>query len=96
MLCTSWRAVESFAAALAHLPYEVLVQGDDVPARLAARFRDEVASVLVATRTFFEGFDVQDHLATDQYAIVQATVTVTHENQVQVVRPQLRLEPNRA
>jgi ATP-dependent DNA helicase DinG len=58
VLCTSWRAVESFAAALAHLPYEVLVQGEDVPARLAARFRDEVASVLVATRTFFEGFDV--------------------------------------
>ena len=58
VLCTSWRAVESFAAALASLPYELLVQGDDVPARLAARFRDEVASVLVATRTFFEGFDV--------------------------------------
>ena len=58
VLCTSWRAVGSFAAALAHLPYELLVQGDDVPARLAARFRDEVASVLVATRTFFEGFDV--------------------------------------
>ncbi|HET9006552.1 MAG TPA: ATP-dependent DNA helicase [Actinomycetes bacterium] len=58
VLCTSWRAVESFAAALAQLPYELLVQGSDVPARLAARFRDEVASVLVATRTFFEGFDV--------------------------------------
>jgi Rad3-related DNA helicase len=58
VLCTSWRAVESFAAALAQLPFELLVQGDDVPARLAARFRDEVASVLVATRTFFEGFDV--------------------------------------
>jgi ATP-dependent DNA helicase DinG len=58
ILCTSWRAVESFAAALADLPYELLVQGDDVPARLAARFRDQVASVLVATRTFFEGFDV--------------------------------------
>jgi ATP-dependent DNA helicase DinG len=58
VLCTSWRAVEAFAAGLGHLPYELLVQGDDVPARLAARFRDEVASVLVATRTFFEGFDV--------------------------------------
>jgi ATP-dependent DNA helicase DinG len=58
VLCTSWRAVESFAAALAELPYELLVQGDDTAARLAARFRDEVASVLVATRTFFEGFDV--------------------------------------
>jgi ATP-dependent DNA helicase DinG len=58
VLCTSWRAVESFAAALAGLPYELLVQGDDTPARLAARFRDELASVLVATRTFFEGVDV--------------------------------------
>jgi len=58
VLCTSWRAVESFAAALADLPYELLVQGDDTPARLAGRFRDEVASVLVATRTFFEGVDV--------------------------------------
>ena len=58
VLCTSWRAVESFAAALADLPWELLVQGDDTPARLAARFRDEVASVLVATRTFFEGVDV--------------------------------------
>jgi ATP-dependent DNA helicase DinG len=58
VLCTSWRAVESFAAALADLPYELLVQGEDTAARLAARFRDEVASVLVATRTFFEGFDV--------------------------------------
>jgi ATP-dependent DNA helicase DinG len=58
VLCTSWRAVESFAAALAGLPYELLVQGDGLPARLAARFRDEVASVLVATRTFFEGVDV--------------------------------------
>jgi ATP-dependent DNA helicase DinG len=58
VLCTSWRAVESFAPALADLPYELLVQGDDTAARLAARFRDQVASVLVATRTFFEGFDV--------------------------------------
>jgi ATP-dependent DNA helicase DinG len=58
VLCTSWRAVQSFAAALADLPYELLVQGDDTAARLAARFRDQVASVLVATRTFFEGFDV--------------------------------------
>jgi ATP-dependent DNA helicase DinG len=58
VLCTSWRAVERFAAAVADLPYELLVQGDDTPARLTARFRDEVASVLVATRTFFEGVDV--------------------------------------
>ncbi len=58
VLCTSWRAVESFASALSDLPWELLVQGQDTPGRLAARFRDEVASVLVATRTFFEGVDV--------------------------------------
>jgi ATP-dependent DNA helicase DinG len=58
VLCTSWRAVESFAVALADLEWELLVQGDDTPARLAARFRDQVASVLVGTRTFFEGVDV--------------------------------------
>jgi ATP-dependent DNA helicase DinG len=58
VLCTSWRAVESFASALTDLPWELLVQGEDTPARLAVRFRDEVASVLVATRTFFEGVDV--------------------------------------
>jgi len=58
VLCTSWRAVESFAAALADLAWELLVQGEDTAARLAARFRDEVASVLVGTRTFFEGVDV--------------------------------------
>jgi ATP-dependent DNA helicase DinG len=58
VLCTSWRAVESFASALSDLPWELLVQGQDTPGRLAARFRDEVASVLVGTRTFFEGFDV--------------------------------------
>jgi ATP-dependent DNA helicase DinG len=58
VLCTSWRAVESFSAALADLEWELLVQGDDTPARLAARFREQVASVLVGTRTFFEGVDV--------------------------------------
>ncbi len=58
VLCTSWKALESYAAALATLPYPLLVQGNDTPARLADRFRDEVASVLVATRTFFEGVDV--------------------------------------
>ncbi len=43
----------------------------------------------------FDKFDVQDHLATDKYAIVQATVTVTYENQAQVLTPQLRLEADK-
>ena len=40
------------------LPYELLVQGEDSAPRLMRRFRDDVASVLVGTRTFFEGIDV--------------------------------------
>jgi ATP-dependent DNA helicase DinG len=58
VLCTSWRALESMAAAMADLEYGLLVQGSDSAPRLAERFRDEVSSVLIATRTFFEGIDV--------------------------------------
>jgi ATP-dependent DNA helicase DinG len=58
VLCTSWRGVESLSAALADLEYDLLVQGTDSAPRLAERFRDEVSSVLLATRTFFEGIDV--------------------------------------
>src|SRR5262245_40856085 len=58
VLCTSWRGLESLSAALADLKYELLVQGSDSAPRLAERFRDEVSSVLLATRTFFEGIDV--------------------------------------
>jgi ATP-dependent DNA helicase DinG len=58
VLATAWRVVPALAEALADLPFELLVQGEDVPSRLVERFRDEVASVLVGTRTFFEGIDV--------------------------------------
>jgi ATP-dependent DNA helicase DinG len=58
VLCTSWRGLDALAAALADLDYELLVQGSDSAPRLAERFRDEVSSVLLATRTFFEGIDV--------------------------------------
>jgi ATP-dependent DNA helicase DinG len=58
VLCTSWTALQALATRLADLPFELLVQGDDSAPRLAERFRDEVASVLLATRTFFEGIDV--------------------------------------
>ncbi|HKF00203.1 MAG TPA: ATP-dependent DNA helicase [Actinomycetes bacterium] len=58
VLCTSWRAVQELVGRLADLPYELLVQGEDGAARLVQRFRDDVASVLVGTRTFFEGIDV--------------------------------------
>jgi ATP-dependent DNA helicase DinG len=58
ILCTSWRAVQTLATALDDLPYEVLVQGSDAAPKLVERFRDEVASVLIGTRMFFEGIDV--------------------------------------
>lgn len=58
LLCTSWRALQELVGRLADLPYELLVQGEDGTPRLLQRFRDEVASVLVGTRTFFEGIDV--------------------------------------
>lgn len=44
----------------------------------------------------FEKFDIQDRLATDNYAIIGATLTITRENTVQVVTPQLRVEPNKS
>ncbi len=44
----------------------------------------------------FERFDVEDHLSAEKYAIVQATVTVTYENQVAQLKPQLRLEADKA
>jgi cytochrome c-type biogenesis protein CcmF len=42
----------------------------------------------------FDQFEIQDHLATDGYALVGATATVTHENTVRRLTPQLRLEPD--
>jgi len=58
VLATAWRVVPALAEALAGLPFELLVQGEDLPSRLVERFRDEVDSVLIGTRTFFEGIDV--------------------------------------
>jgi ATP-dependent DNA helicase DinG len=40
------------------VPYEILVQGEAPRERLLERFRDEVASVLVATSTFWQGVDI--------------------------------------
>ncbi|HZO98641.1 MAG TPA: ATP-dependent DNA helicase [Gaiellaceae bacterium] len=40
------------------VPYEVLVQGEAPRERLLERFREDVASVLLATATFWQGVDV--------------------------------------
>lgn len=59
VLTTSYRSLEELAARVApSLPYPVLVQGDAPRERLLERFRDEVASVLIATATFWQGVDV--------------------------------------
>jgi ATP-dependent DNA helicase DinG len=59
VLTSSYRALEAVAAGIRGLvPYEVLVQGEAPRERLLERFREEVASVLVATSTFWQGIDV--------------------------------------
>lgn len=61
VLCTSWARAKAAAESIrgARLPYPLLVQGDAGRDVISHRFRDEVNSVLVATRSFFEGLDVQ-------------------------------------
>jgi len=59
VLTSSYRALEAIVAGIrGRVPYEVLAQGDAPRERLLERFRDEVASVLVATSTFWQGIDV--------------------------------------
>jgi len=59
VLTSSYRALEAVAAGIrGRVPYDVLVQGEAPRERLLERFRDEVASVLVATSTFWQGVDV--------------------------------------
>src|SRR5262249_37973386 len=59
VLTSSYRTLEAVADGIrGRIPYEVLVQGDAPRERLLERFRDEVASVLVATSTFWQGVDV--------------------------------------
>ncbi len=59
VLTSSYRAMDAVAAGIrARVPYDVLVQGEAPRERLLERFRDEVASVLVATSTFWQGIDV--------------------------------------
>ncbi len=59
VLTSSYRALEAVAAGIdGKIPYELLVQGDAPRERLLERFREEVASVLVATATFWQGVDI--------------------------------------
>jgi ATP-dependent DNA helicase DinG len=59
VLTSSYRALEAVAEGIRRtVPYEILVQGEAPRERLLERFRDEVASVLVATSTFWQGVDI--------------------------------------
>jgi ATP-dependent DNA helicase DinG len=59
VLTSSYRALEAVAAGIRGcVPYDVLVQGEAPRERLLERFREDVASVLVATSTFWQGIDV--------------------------------------
>ena len=61
VLCTSWARAKAASEAIRSegLPYPLLVQGEAGRDVLSRRFRDETDSVLVATRSFFEGLDIQ-------------------------------------
>jgi ATP-dependent DNA helicase DinG len=59
VLTSSYRALDAYRERVrGRVPYEVLVQGEAPRERLLERFRDEVASVLIATSTFWQGVDV--------------------------------------
>ena len=59
VLTSSYRVMDAVAAGVrARVPFDVLVQGEAPRERLLERFREEVASVLVATSTFWQGIDV--------------------------------------
>ncbi|HUV10233.1 MAG TPA: ATP-dependent DNA helicase, partial [Acidimicrobiia bacterium] len=59
VLATSRAAVRAYAEALQGVPYNVYVQGEGgTPGELANKFRHDTHSVLVGSRSFFEGLDV--------------------------------------
>ena len=59
VLTSSYRVLGAVAAGIrGRVPYDVLVQGEAPRERLLERFREDVASVLVATSTFWQGIDV--------------------------------------
>jgi ATP-dependent DNA helicase DinG len=59
VLTSSYRTLEAVAAGIrGRIPYQILVQGEAPRERLLERFRNEVASVLVATSTFWQGVDI--------------------------------------
>jgi cytochrome c-type biogenesis protein CcmF len=44
----------------------------------------------------FDKFEIDDRTKSENYALIGATVTITHEDTVQVLTPQLRVAPGEA
>jgi ATP-dependent DNA helicase DinG len=62
VLASSWKMMEKYGAALScasDQPYPVKVQGQSGRNELIRWFKEEVQGVLVGTRSFFQGLDVQ-------------------------------------
>ncbi|MFB3817754.1 MAG: ATP-dependent DNA helicase [Candidatus Methylomirabilales bacterium] len=57
VLFTSYEAMQATYGLLGETDYPLLLQGEAPRGRLLARFRDEVDSVLLATRSFWQGVD---------------------------------------
>jgi cytochrome c-type biogenesis protein CcmF len=72
-------------------PSEYLPANDPSTAMLTPNQQTQIGPY----RLRFDGFDVQDHLATESAAEVAATVTITTTNGVRVVNPGIRLEVGR-
>jgi ATP-dependent DNA helicase DinG len=59
VLTSSYRALDAYRDHVrGRVPYDILVQGEAPRERLLEQFRTEVASVLIATSTFWQGVDV--------------------------------------
>jgi len=59
VLCTSHRAMRQYADRIAPaVPYRTLLQGDYPRQTLLDLFRDDLHSILFATRSFWQGIDV--------------------------------------
>jgi ATP-dependent DNA helicase DinG len=59
VLCTSYRAMQEWAQRVGpSIPYRTLVQGEYPRQVLLEMFRDDIDSVLFATRSFWQGIDV--------------------------------------
>jgi ATP-dependent DNA helicase DinG len=57
VLFTSYEAMQATYGLLGAVDYPVMLQGEAPRGQLLARFRDEVDSVLLATRSFWQGVD---------------------------------------